>query len=290
MTETASETAFETTVHKTVFLAVEKPKVWEFLTRADKLGQWFHPAQQDLVEGQEYTLLNGLDGDRMCWGKVEKMRAPDYMRWSFTVGALDGHMTTVEWKLEAAPGGTRLSLVHSGLPTSGEGFGLVLALDHGWHGFTLNLQEQTRAEATGDYCATIVVPAAPDVARKAIRDEMHLWWSDRIEPRTGGAVIRFNRSHVDFDMEDGDTQMAMTWTCRDANMIIENVEDTSEWKGTRLLWQIAPLGTGSRVTLTHEGLNAGLACQDVCTRGWQQYFENSLRAHLSGQAPSPQTH
>jgi hypothetical protein len=78
----------------------------------------------------------------MCWGRVEEMQPFHYMRWSFTVGPLNGEMTTVEWRLEPAIGGSRLSLEHSGLPQDAEGFGLVLALDKGWHGFLLNLHDQ----------------------------------------------------------------------------------------------------------------------------------------------------
>lgn len=280
----------DTTIRKSVFLAADKARVWMFLTRADKLGRWFHPADEDLSEGKPYTLRNAIDGDRMCWGDVQEMRAPDYMRWSFTVGPLDGQMTTVEWHLEDAPGGTRLSLTHAGLPETTEAFGLVLALDHGWHGFTLNLHDLARAAAAEDYCATIAVPAPPETVKQAILGEMHLWWSDRVDPRKDGARINFNRSHVDFDFAEGDTPFALNWTCRDANMIIEDVTDTAEWTGTRLLWRIAPLGSGSRVTLIHEGLNPGLECLDVCTRGWQHYFETSLRAHLSGDPAAPQTH
>ncbi|SHJ40775.1 Uncharacterized conserved protein YndB, AHSA1/START domain [Shimia gijangensis] len=131
----------DTTIRKSVFLAADKPRVWEFLTKADMLGKWFHPAKEDLVEGQEYTLTSQKDGDRMCWGSVEAATPHDYMKWSFTVGPLAGAMTVVEWLLEEAPGGTRLTLTHSGLPDSGEGYGLVMALDKGWHGFLSNLHD-----------------------------------------------------------------------------------------------------------------------------------------------------
>ncbi|SMX33510.1 SRPBCC family protein [Actibacterium lipolyticum] len=129
----------DTVIEKTVFLAANKPDVWAFLTDAKKLGQWFHPAQADLAEGEDYLLTSQKDGDRMCWGTVEKADPHDYLRWSFTVGPMQGSMSTVEWRLEDVPGGTRLSLTHSGLPQGSEGFGLVIALDKGWHGFLLNL-------------------------------------------------------------------------------------------------------------------------------------------------------
>lgn len=126
-------------ITKTVYLPADKATVWEHLTKADLLGKWFHPADGDLADGQDYVLSNAEGGDRMCWGKVQKMSPTDHMQWSFTVGPLNGAMTTVDWTLDTAPGGTRLTMVHSGLPEDGEAYGLVLALDKGWHGFLGNL-------------------------------------------------------------------------------------------------------------------------------------------------------
>jgi uncharacterized protein YndB with AHSA1/START domain len=129
------------TIRKSVYLKADPQTVWDHLTRADLLGKWFHPATADLSAGEDFTLTDGPGGDRMCWGRVEEMKPTHYMRWSFTVGPLNGAMTTVEWHVEPAIGGTRLSLEHAGLPADAEGFGLVLALDKGWHGFLLNLHE-----------------------------------------------------------------------------------------------------------------------------------------------------
>ncbi len=128
------------TIEKSVFLPADRQTVWNYLTKADLLGKWFHPADADLAEGQDFTLHSAKDGDRMCWGKVEATSPPDHLRWSFTVGPLNGVMTTVDWQLEETSGGTKLSLTHSGLPDGGEAYGLVLALDKGWHGFLANIQ------------------------------------------------------------------------------------------------------------------------------------------------------
>lgn len=129
------------TIRKSVFLPADPDTVWAHLTRAELLGKWFHPARADLAEGQDFTLVSLNDCERMCWGRVEQASPTDYMRWSFTVGPLQGKMTTVDWRLAPSPGGTHLTLEHSGLPEDGEGYGLVLALDKGWHGFLGNLHE-----------------------------------------------------------------------------------------------------------------------------------------------------
>ncbi|MCP4817610.1 MAG: SRPBCC domain-containing protein [Shimia sp.] len=141
--ETLDMTTTYTAIQKSVYLPAPKTRVWEFLTKADLLGNWFHPAQNDLAEGEDYLLTSQKDGDRMCWGHVEQMSPHDYMKWSFTVGPMNGAMTTVEWRLEDAPGGTKLTLNHSGLLDDAEGYGLVLALDKGWHGFLLNMHDMS---------------------------------------------------------------------------------------------------------------------------------------------------
>lgn len=129
------------TISKSIFLAADPTKVWDHLTKSELLEKWFHPSEADLAEGEEYTLLAERGGDRMCWGKVEAMDPVTYMRWAFTVKPLNGHMTHVEWRLAPVNGGTNLTLEHSGLPDGAEGFGLVLALDEGWHGFVAALQK-----------------------------------------------------------------------------------------------------------------------------------------------------
>ncbi len=275
----------DTLIQKTVFLAAPPETVWRFLTEADKLGTWFHPADADMTEGADYMLRNGADGDPMCWGKVREMTPPTHMVWDFTVGPMDGMMTTVEWRLAPAPGGTRLTLSHAGLPAVKEAFGLVMALDKGWHDFLRNLHET----ATTDYSATIIVPAKPMAAKTAIFDQMDQWWSSKVAKTDSGARIEFGNSHVEFAFSEGDRKGDYVWACTDANMIIEDVADATEWQGTSLRWRITDIGEGSRITLTHQGLNADLECLDVCTRGWQHFFEDSLKAHLSGGEPSPET-
>ncbi len=136
-----------------------------------------------------------------------------------------------------------------------------------------------------NYRATISVPSAPTAARAAIFDDIHLWWTRRAERTPNGVTVRFNNSHASFAF---DAQDALIWHCTDAHMII-NDYDPTEWTGTQLHWHITPTKSGCDITLVHQGLNASLACLDVCSRGWQHFFEHSLRNHLSGGTPAPET-
>lgn len=128
------------TLSKTIYLKAPPEAVWAHLTEADKLAAWFHPAERNLQEGADYALL-GDEGSPVCWGRVTKMERPRRLAYTFTIKPLDGRMTSVEWTLDPVEGGTRLTLLHSGLPEGETGFGLFTALDAGWDRHLLRLRE-----------------------------------------------------------------------------------------------------------------------------------------------------
>jgi uncharacterized protein YndB with AHSA1/START domain len=133
-----------TRIEKSVHLACDAQTVWDHLTQPDLLKSWFHPSTALLAEGEDFTLVSAKDGDRMCFGRVLEMDPPRYMKWDFSVGPLNGVMTSVEWFIEDTPGGVRLRLDHTGLPEDSAAYGLVLALDGGWHGFLGGLQSNIK--------------------------------------------------------------------------------------------------------------------------------------------------
>lgn len=125
-----------TNINKSIFIAASRDTVWDYLTDKDKLGEWFHPAEANLVEGMPYALLEDpTDSDsKMCWGDVLSAKKPSFLSYTFTIKPLGGAMTTVNWSLEEAAGGTRVSLTHEGIgEAAGDAaLGLLMALDAGW--------------------------------------------------------------------------------------------------------------------------------------------------------------
>ncbi len=140
-----------------------------------------------------------------------------------------------------------------------------------------------------DYRATIEVGADVSTASRAICADMDKWWTRRVEQNARQATVRFRNSHATFTFDPDATEQYFAWTFTDVKMIIEGVADHAEWVGTKLIWELEPSDTGSRMTLTHQGLNQTLECHGVCTTGWERYFENSLKAHLNGGMPTPET-
>ena len=136
----------ESTITKSIFLDASAETVWSFLTQSEKLALWFHPAEADLVEGQDYALIETADDgsqSKVCWGTVLTMQKPSRLVYTFTVKPLAGDMTTVSWVLEEIHGGTKLTLTHEGISEAAKeaALGLLMALDDGWdkHFATLRL-------------------------------------------------------------------------------------------------------------------------------------------------------
>ncbi|MBT8409831.1 MAG: SRPBCC domain-containing protein [Alphaproteobacteria bacterium] len=122
----------DTVLRKTIYLNASKEHVWSYLTDPDKLAVWFHKPKAPLTAGAPYQMFGTTSGDRLMWGDVTRAEPFDLLEYTFTIGPMNGAVSTVRWMLEAVAGGTRLSLRHEGLPQGADAFGLALALDKGW--------------------------------------------------------------------------------------------------------------------------------------------------------------
>lgn len=127
----------DTTIVKTVFFKASVETVWSFLTDKEKLGQWYHPAKNDLQAGSDYVLLEQSDDGSLkeiIWGRVLEMSKPHRMVQTFCIRPFGEAETKITWQLEECLGGTMLTLRHEGIAeAAGEAaLGLLCALDAGW--------------------------------------------------------------------------------------------------------------------------------------------------------------
>lgn len=120
------------TLQKSIYLKADKAAVWEFLTDPEKLAIWFHKPSKTLKAGESYEMFGTESGNKLMWGEVLAADPHDHLSYSFTIGPMGDAVSTVTWTLEDVPGGTRLSLMHEGLPQGEAAFDLTLALDKGW--------------------------------------------------------------------------------------------------------------------------------------------------------------
>ena len=120
------------TLTKTIILAAPREKVWEYLTQPELLAKWFHAPKAAITEGQKLEMFGVKSGDKLIWGDVRQARAPEYLEYTFTVGPMGDAVSVVKWTLESVDAGTKLTLVHEGMPAGAEAAGLLMAIDKGW--------------------------------------------------------------------------------------------------------------------------------------------------------------
>lgn len=119
-------------LQKSIFLRAEPETVWAYLTEPARLAEWFHKPERTLAAGQRLEMYGTTSGDLLIWGEVRVANPPRYLEYTFTVKPMGDAISVVKWTLEPVAGGTRLSLLHEGLPQTADAFGLILALDKGW--------------------------------------------------------------------------------------------------------------------------------------------------------------
>lgn len=128
------------TIEKNIYIAASRETVWGYLTKSSELAKWFHKTEEDMAENTDFN-MKGKDGSTICNGTVERMDPVSHLSYSFTAGPMNGLMTKVAWTLTEVAGGTRLSLVHTGLPDTAAGFGLLSAFDKGWDAHLMRMRE-----------------------------------------------------------------------------------------------------------------------------------------------------
>lgn len=137
----------EITLVKTIILKAAPQKVFTYLTKASLLEKWFHEGREDFVGGKAYALMSKEHpGEKLCWGEVLEMEAPNRLVYTFTHTMLAGHETRVTFDLEPCAGGTKLTLTHEGLGDGpADALNMLSSHDTGWDEHMARLREVVEA-------------------------------------------------------------------------------------------------------------------------------------------------
>lgn len=119
------------------------------------------------------------------------------------------------------------------------------------------------------------------------------WWSQAIEGDTDklGAVFYYHYQDIHrctLKITEFVPGKKVVWR------VLQNyfpfVKDKTEWTGTDVVFEIAEKDGKTEVRITHVGLVPEYECYGVCSDGWGNYFNGSLRSLITtgkGQ-PAPQ--
>ena len=64
-------------------------------------------------------------------------------------------------------------------------------------------------------------------------------------------------------------------------------EDKTEWKGSKVVFDISRKGGQTEIHFTHEGLVPAYECYNVCSDAWGTYIRGSLKSLIATGKGSP---
>ena len=137
------------------------------------------------------------------------------------------------------------------------------------------------------FTTTLLVPTTPDEAFAAIND-VRGWWSRDVDGPTGtvDAEFSYRGNHEGANVHRARIRVTelvpgerVVWEVLDNWMSF--IDDQSEWKDTRIVFEISPTSDGSEIRFSHVGLVPSYECHDVCVSAWTFFVQDSLRALIT---------
>ena len=126
---------------------------------------------------------------------------------------------------------------------------------------------------------TFTVDQTPEQAFAAINN-VRGWWSGNIEGNTDKLGDEWAYRYKDIHYsKQRITELIpgkkVVWLVVDG--YLNFVEDKTEWKGTKITFEISKKGDKTEVRFTHVGLVPQYECFNACSDAWGSYINGSLR-------------
>ena len=144
-------------------------------------------------------------------------------------------------------------------------------------------------DRNADYTTSFVVEQSPEAVFAAVSNP-RAWWSEDIQGDAGqvGSVFYYHFKDIHrgtFTVTEAVPGKKLVWH------VVQNyfnfVQDSTEWTGTDIVFEIAPVAGGTELRFTHVGLNPAEECYDVCHDSWGFYIKASLRELIADGVGQP---
>ncbi len=191
---------------------------------------------------------------------------------------------------------TELTFTHAGLVPQFECFAVCANSWEYFIGTSLKSLIETGKgrDISGDensYTTSFVVDQTPEEVYKAINN-VRGWWSEEIQGKTDALRAEFFYHYQDVHLAkmvivELIPNEKIIWFVKDN--YFNFVEDQTEWKGTKIIFELSKSGDKTQLTFTHHGLLQTHECYKICSDAWTSYILGSLKNLITTGKGNPNT-
>jgi uncharacterized protein YndB with AHSA1/START domain len=128
-----------------------------------------------------------------------------------------------------------------------------------------------------DYHKSITTDVSAEEAFQKI-SSVNKWWTANFKGGTKNLndifTLQFGKNKFTFKVVEVVPNQKLVWLVTDCYMPWLN--DKTEWKNTKIVFEISEEKDQTRIDMTHVGLVPTSECYSVCEGGWGQYFGESI--------------
>ena len=139
-----------------------------------------------------------------------------------------------------------------------------------------------------DYSSTIIA----NLTTKEVFDRISRisdWWTKGFTGDSSQVgdrfTVRFGDTFVDFNIIEVIPHKRIVWHVTNCNL--HWIQDKTEWKDTKIIWEVSSEDGTTRLSMTHLGLAPGIECYEDCKTGWNFYVGESLKKLLTENTGMP---
>jgi uncharacterized protein YndB with AHSA1/START domain len=191
--------------------------------------------------------------------------------------------TKMIFEIAATGSQTEIRFTHQGLVPSFECYD---ACSNAWTGYisdSLRNFISASSSKPQDFTRSFLVDNTPDEVFAAVTD-VRGWWSENISGSTAKLGSEFKYHYQDvhlckiriIELVPG---QKVVWLVLDN--YFQFTKDKSEWRNTKIIFEIARAGRQTELRFTHQGLVPDYECYDVCNDAWTHFVCESLRGLIT---------
>ncbi|MCO6146689.1 SRPBCC domain-containing protein [Flavobacterium sp. NRK1] len=140
-----------------------------------------------------------------------------------------------------------------------------------------------------DFKTTLITDASPSKVYDAINN-VRAWWSENIKGDTDKIDSEFLYHYIDvhrarIKVIEMIPNKKVVWHVLDN--YFKFTKDETEWKGTKIVFEITAKDDKTELLFTHQGLVPDYECYQICHDAWTHYIQQSLKDLIEKGKGSP---